>query len=457
MTDENYLTEVRAHYENYPYPLKDPENEKTRLLIPVFEDLRRLNYHCFSGKRDFTKPFRALVAGGGTGDSIIALAEQFNGHPAELVYLDMTKASMEVAQECVRIRGLNNVTWIHDSILNIPKLGLGQFDYINCSGVLHHLADPNEGLRILADSLKDDGAMGIMLYAKYGRMAVYQMQETLRLINKNEPNLQKRVDNTRALLNRLPNSNWFFSSPPMIINETTTDIGIFDLLLHSQDRAYSVPELYEYVEGQGLNILAMFSDDHKISNNLYNPLSYLADPALIEQVQKLSLREQQTLAELLNGKICKHTFYAAKHAPALPKPDDLDMIPILSASLAEQESSMAEMVRQAPDMIIFEQGKDADNTSKVILAKTPHLEYLLKYIDGDRTTKEVFRKIMELPANKTQSPNFQNLTEEFVILFQTFNRFNWMFLRQKGSNKPTPPHILQQRVAAMYESADTTE
>jgi SAM-dependent methyltransferase len=454
MTDENYLTEVRAHYENYPYPIKNPEDEKTRLLIPVFEALSRLNYYCYSGKRDFTKPFRALVAGGGTGDSIIALAEQFNGHPAELVYIDMTKASMEVAQECIRIRGLDNVTWIHDSILNIPQLGLGQFDYINCSGVLHHLADPNEGLRILADSLKDDGAMGIMVYAKYGRTAVYQMQETLRLINKDEPNLQKRVDNARALLNRLPSTNWFFNSPPMIINETVTDIGIFDLLLHSQDRAYSVPELYDYVESAGLNILAMFSDDHKISNNLYNPLSYLADPALIEQVQKLSLREQQTLAELLNGKICKHTFYAAKYVPALPKPDDLEMIPIFGSNIAGQEATMMQLVQQAGDVIMFEQGQDTDNGSKVILMKTPHLEYLLKYIDGNRTTKEIFRKIMELPGNKTQNPNFQNLTEEFVILFQTFNRFNWMFLRQKASNHSVAPHVLQRRVEAMYASTD---
>ena len=395
MTDENYLTEVREHYENYPYPLKNPEDEKTRLLIPVFEALSRLNYYCYSGKRDFTKPFRALVAGGGTGDSIIALAEQFNGHPAELVYLDMTKASMQVAQECLRIRELNNVTWIHDSILNIPKLGLGQFDYINCSGVLHHLADPNEGLRILTDSLKDDGAMGIMVYAKYGRMAVYQMQETLRLINRDEPNLQKRVDNTRALLNRLPSTNWFFNSPNAIINETFTDIGIFDLLLHSQDRAYSVPELYDYVEGAGLNILAMFSDDHKISNNLYNPLSYLSDPALVEQVKKLNVREQQTLAELLNGKIYKHTFYAAKHVPALPQPTDLDVIPVLGSNIVGQEAGMVQLVQQAGDVIVFEQGQDTDNGSKVILMKTPHLEYLFKYIDGERTTKEIFRKIME--------------------------------------------------------------
>ena len=454
MTDENYLKEVREHYENYPYPVKHPENEKMRLLVPITEGLDRMNYYCFGGKRDFAKPFRALVAGGGTGDAIIALAEQFRDNPdAELVYLDMSQASMAIAQECIRIRGLTNVRWIHDSILNIPKLGLGEFDYINCSGVLHHLANPDEGLQILADRLKPDGAMGLMVYAKYGRTAVYQMQETMRLLNKGEPNLQKKVDNTRALLNYLPRTNWFFHSPSMIINETQSDIGVFDLLLHSQDRAYSVPELYDWVEGRGLNMVAMFSDDRRIADNLYNPLSYIVDPNLIEQAKKLSLREQQALAELLNGHICKHTFYAAKNVVALPNPGDMDVIPLFSWNIAGQTDVLADIARQSGDVVMIDQ---QDTQTKVVLARTANLEHFFRYIDGKRTTKEIFRKIMDVPG-RSDKPNFQSLMEEFLILFRTFTRYNWMFLRCKGSSYPAAPEKLQERVAAMYSGEPKVE
>ena len=48
---------------------------------------------------------------------------------------------------------------------------------------MHHLEDPDAGLRALLSVLKDGGALGIMVYGQYGRTGVYQMQETLRLIN----------------------------------------------------------------------------------------------------------------------------------------------------------------------------------------------------------------------------------------------------------------------------------
>ncbi len=39
---------------------------------------------------------------------------------------------MEIAQKRAEKLGLTNIKWVYDSILNIPKLNLGKFDYINC-------------------------------------------------------------------------------------------------------------------------------------------------------------------------------------------------------------------------------------------------------------------------------------------------------------------------------------
>ena len=73
---------------------------------------------------------------------------------------------MEVAQKRVNMRGLTGIKWLNDRIENIPNLGLGKFDLIQCSGVLHHLPDPQLGLNILSRSLADEGGMEIMVYAK---------------------------------------------------------------------------------------------------------------------------------------------------------------------------------------------------------------------------------------------------------------------------------------------------
>src|SRR5690606_33952013 len=109
--------------------------------------------------------------------------------------LDFSKASMEIAKARAKIRKLTNIKWINDSILNLPKLGIGKFDLINCVGVLHHLESPDEGLQSLKKVLKPEGGMSLMVYAKYGRTGLYHVQEIMQMVNENETNRQKEVEN----------------------------------------------------------------------------------------------------------------------------------------------------------------------------------------------------------------------------------------------------------------------
>ncbi len=66
---------VRALYEKFPYPLRDPEDERRRIYATPLDNLGALNFYCYRGRRDFRQGFRALVAGGGTGDAVTHLAE----------------------------------------------------------------------------------------------------------------------------------------------------------------------------------------------------------------------------------------------------------------------------------------------------------------------------------------------------------------------------------------------
>jgi SAM-dependent methyltransferase len=443
----NYLEEVRAHYENYPYPMVNPEDEYRRVSTTVHEAFDRLNYYCYAGRRDFSKPFRALIAGGGTGEALVHLAEQMRGYQAEIIYLDMSRASMEVAKKRIEIRGLDNVIWVHESLLNIPKLGLGQFDYINCSGVLHHLADPPAGLKILADSLKDDGAMGLMLYAKYGRLAVYPLQEALRLINRDEPNLQKRVDNAKAILSNLPPTNWFIQSSGIFMREIQSDIGIYDLLLHAQDRAYSIPELYDYLEGAGLQLVHLLHDGYTQAGDLYNPAAYLADAALREKVVGFSKRDQQTLAELLHGQIAKHTFYAAKRVPERPRLEDLEVIPIFGFDIQDGAEKILNLISEPPDgdsLTITHPGTKVSST----LIKTRHLAALFSQVDGRRPLREILRRV----AGDTGA-DVTALTQEFSAFYDAFHRAGWMYLRYPESSIVIYPLEMQQRTFAAKEGA----
>ena len=91
---------LRQQYETFPYPLRDPQEEKTRLLEGHPSHLLEVDHYIFGGRRDFRQPLRVLVAGGGTGDAVMMLGQHLadRGCPAELVYLDLSTASRAIAE-----------------------------------------------------------------------------------------------------------------------------------------------------------------------------------------------------------------------------------------------------------------------------------------------------------------------------------------------------------------------
>src|SRR5262245_11012119 len=102
---------VRAQYEAFPYPPRDPRDEAKRLVEGSPSHLLEIDHYVFAGRRDFTQPFRVLVAGGGTGDGTIMLAQHLadRGCPAEIVYIDISAAARTTAEARARQRDLRNI------------------------------------------------------------------------------------------------------------------------------------------------------------------------------------------------------------------------------------------------------------------------------------------------------------------------------------------------------------
>jgi SAM-dependent methyltransferase len=324
LKQQHNLVSVHGQYEEYPYPYRDYELEKTQLFVMEGEYLGELNHYLYNGKQSFKNKFRVLVAGGGTGDSSTFLGEQLKNTDAEVVYLDFSKTSTEIAKKRAEVRGLKNIKFINDSILNIPKLNLGKFDYINCIGVLHHLESPSTGLQILADSLNNDGGMSIMIYGKYGRTGIYHMQEIMRMVNEGITNRAEEISNAKIVLNSLPASCWFKRGEDLAIDHRHNDSGIYDLFLHKQDRAYSIPEMYEFIHNTGLNFVEFSTITTKLNLRIEN---YIQDPILLTNIKQLSIAKQQAICELIIGTLKKHSFYASKKANTTAKLYDLNNVP----------------------------------------------------------------------------------------------------------------------------------
>ena len=318
---------LRQLYEQLPYPPRNPEDERQRLVRTSLDHLPKLSHYCFSGALDLSGPFRVLVAGGGTGDSAIYLGEQLRDTPATIYYLDVSKQSRTIAQHRAEVRGLDNIRFESGSLLDAQTTYQEPFDYINCSGVLHHLPDPHAGLKTLANMLKPEGALGIMVYAQYGRTAVYQVQELIQRMAGDQP-LDQQIRLTRCLLKSLPDTNWFKRSESLHVDHKKLgDAGLADLLLNPSDRAYTIPELHQWITDAGLEF------NRFASRRLhYEPLRYISDPALQAVIRNKPEQEQQAIAELISGALIKHTFYAglSKPQPVTLQPQ---RYPVLSYSL----------------------------------------------------------------------------------------------------------------------------
>lgn len=299
---------LRDQYEAYPYPARDPRDEAKRLVTGSPSYLAEANHYLFAGRRDFAKPFRALVAGGGTGDATVMLAQQLAdaGCPAEVVYVDLSSASRAVAEARIEARRLANVRFENLSLLDLPGCGLGTFDYIDCCGVLHHLEDPAEGLRSLEAVLAPGGGMGVMLYGELGRIGVYHVQGMLGLLDDGAAPGPERLALARKLLGQLPTTHWLKRNPFVGDHLDGTDAGLYDLLLHRRDRAYRVPEVADLAAAAGLEVVTF------VEPARYDPANYLSDARLLEGAAALPPLERAAFAELLAGNLKKHVFYLAR-------------------------------------------------------------------------------------------------------------------------------------------------
>src|SRR5512143_2546413 len=279
MTDSSSVDDVRTQYEALPYPPRDPREEAIRLVIVTPRHLLEVNHYLFAGRLNFNRPFRALVAGGGTGDACIMMAQQLADRrcPGEVVYLDLSTASRAICEGRAKARGLRNINFLTGSLLDLPTMPIGQFDYIDCTGVLHHLPDPAAGMRALASVLQPDGGVGVMLYGEYGRSGVYPLQELLRTLAPQSMATEDRIAMAKRLIRFLPTTNLFRRNPYLNDHVTGGDAGLYDLLLHSCDRAFTVPEIGGLASAAGLRVVAFLEPVR------YEPATYMSDPVIARQ------------------------------------------------------------------------------------------------------------------------------------------------------------------------------
>jgi SAM-dependent methyltransferase len=291
------MTRVRDQYEAYPYPERDPADEAKRLIVGSPSHPLEVDHFLFGGKRDWSKPLRALFAGGGTGDGLIQMAAVMSAanRPYDFTYLDLSSASRQVAEARAAARGLGDITFVTGDLLTAPELG--EFEYVDCCGVLHHLPQPSAGFAALAKAIAPGGGLGFMVYAPYGRSGVYPLQGAFNTLF-GDLSPTDKLAAAKRVFDRLPSGHQFRQNPHLHDHEVS-DAGFYDLLLHSQDQAMDVEKLTGLLDGAGLRLVDFTMPAR------YDLSRYAKPP------EGTGREASMAVAEKLDGAMKTHVGYAA--------------------------------------------------------------------------------------------------------------------------------------------------
>jgi SAM-dependent methyltransferase len=421
MTD---LTDARlaAQYETYPYPLRDPRDEAKRLIVGSPGHLREVDYWVFGAMRPTSQPLRVLVAGGGTGDATIMLAQQMarEGRAGTVTWLDRSAAALKIAQARAAVRGLTNIVWEQRSLLELPDSGLGPFDYIDCCGVLHHLPNPETGLRALLSVLAPGGGMGLMVYAPYGRTGIYMIQDGLRMLAPPEQEPAARLDIARRVMKHLPETAWLRANRSVTDHLAGGDAGLYDLLLNPRDQAYSVPALHDLLRRAGLEITCW------VEPIRYDPVPLLPDPRLRVRIASLSPLERAALAETLAGNIAAHIVYCTRAAekPLRADPFHSDAVPICREMSGED---LGKGIQPNNTLVV---GLDA---LRVPVPVPPLAGGILRLIDGKRTVGDI------AAAVATRGIGAEAFDRAWRALFPALEAINRLLLAAPTASRVSGP------------------
>ncbi len=293
---------VQDFYERYPYPPPVDSLEQYRLQWQD-EQKRRADYHLFWPFKPYRDDYSILIAGCGTSQ---AARHAMRWPRARVTGIDLSTTSVQCTEELKRKYNLTN---LHVHQLPIDRLGdlKEDFDQIVCTGVLHHLADPDAGLAALRSVLKPDGAMHLMVYAPYGRAGVYMLQEFCRRTGTHatDEGIAELIAVLRALPPNHPLANLLREAP-----DFQQEAALADALLHPQDRAYSVPQLMEFVERGNLTFRRW------IKQAPYSPhCGAIARLPQASRIAALPPAEQYAAAELFRGTMVRHSMIVYRDDP----------------------------------------------------------------------------------------------------------------------------------------------
>ena len=372
--------QVRDFYDKHPYPPPVDGLEGYRQKWQD-EGRQRADYHLFWPAKPYSEEIKILVAGCGTSQA----ARYALRHPAaRIVGIDVSSTSIQETEKLKGEYGLTNLELVQLQIERVEELDQ-QFDQIICTGVLHHLSDPQVGLRALHLVLEPDGALLLMVYATYGRTGIYMIQEYCRRlgIGTSDEEITKLAETLMSLPLGHPLAQLLGETP-----DFRRKAALADALLNPQDRSYTVPQLLDLIAGAGLRF------GRWLRQAPYLPqCGDLANTPHTDRLAQFPVQEQYAAVELFRGTILRHSAICYRDDdPNLAQPvqfDDEEWLSFIPHRLPRTTIVEERLPPGAAAVLINQSHTDTD----IYLPINEQEKQIVEAIDGQRSIAEIMARV----------------------------------------------------------------
>ena len=391
---------VSRRYEAYPEPIHDLA-AWTHSNWEWFDPLHA--HSTLWPDRDYKPDLDILIAGCGTNQAAVFA---YTNRSAKVVAVDISQPSLDHLQYLKDKYGLGNLELHRLPIEELSSLKRN-FDLIVSTGVLHLLPDPVAGMKALRACLRRDGALGVMLYAKYGRMGVEMLQSAFRDLGlgQDDASVQMVIELISALPTEHPVHNYFKVAPV----SAQSHAALADTFLHGPGRNYSVDECIDLVASAGLAFQGWFIKAPYYSHDWFRPGS-----SLHQAVSALPEAKLWSVVERLHVMNTSHFFMACRsdrpkksYEINFSTPECLEYVPRLRMGCGIEGQE------------IF---RPNWRTSV-----TPAQIRFLQHVDGRRT----IRQIADLVAKSGEQLPGGNLEEFGRLLFESLWRLDFAAMTLK--------------------------
>ena len=370
-------SQVTAFYESHPYPPPVDDLEAYRKLWD--DPRRRADSHLFWPDESYRDDRSILVAGCGTTQ---AAHYALRWPRAEVVGIDVSAKSIAFTQALKHKHALDNLEVRQLAVERAGELRRG-FDHIVCTGVLHHLPDPDAGLRALREVLEPSGAINVMVYAPYGRAGVYMLQDYCRRLGIawTVAEIRDLAASLKALPSDHPIAQLLRNSP-----DFANTAGLADALLHPRDRSYSVPQLMAFLNRAGLAF------GRWVRQAPYLPwCGALASTPHRKRLAEMTAEGQYAAIELFRGTMVRHAVVAYRKdrsTPGAPVDFDGEAWPSYRPIRLPETLAVRDRLPAGATVVLINRNHSFNDLYLPIDARR---ERLLDAIDGERTISEICR------------------------------------------------------------------